>query len=256
MQAGAGDLFATDPNANNIRIYALDGTTRIFASGLNSPQGLTFDSFGSLFVADKGSGHVYKYATDGTRTTFASGLVEPIGLAFDGNQLAVAENGKGTVTRIDQDGNPMAFQNFADPFGLTFERPNLYLAGNDALNIIAPMNVVTTFAIPGSRAVAVDGDGNAFVSSSDGSITRVATNGATLTFASGLTTPNGLAFRPKRYSADEEGVGDLFVAETAAGEISHFAADGVRQFFASAEIRSSSLSSACFPASCSTSRPA
>ena len=232
VQAAAGDLFASDPTANAIRVYALDGTTRIFASGLDSPQGLAFDSFGNLFVADKGSGRIYKFTIDGTRTIYASGLDEPLGFALLGNQLAVAENGKDAVSRIDPAGIPQAFLDFASPFGVTFDKLNLYITGNEELNIVKPLNVVDTFSIPGSRDVAIDGTGNAFVSSSDGSVTRVAPTGATLTFASGLTTPNGLAFRPKRYSAGEEGVGDLFVAETTAGVVSHFAADGVRQVFA------------------------
>ncbi len=233
LQANAGDLFASDPNANTIRVYALDGTTRIFASGLNSPQGLAFDSFGNLFAADKGSGRIYKFAADASRTTFATGLNEPIGIAFDGTQLVVAESGTGKVTFLGPDGLPTASQDFANPLGLTFATPNLYLAGNDALNVIDSLNATTTTAISGSRDVAVDNDGNAFVSSSLGTITRVGTNSAITTFASGLTSPNGLAFRPRRYSDSEAGVGDLFVAETAAGEISEFASDGVRKVFAS-----------------------
>ena len=60
-RAGAGDLFATDPTANTIRVYGLDGTSRIFASGLDSPQGLTFDGAGNLYVADENRGRIYKF---------------------------------------------------------------------------------------------------------------------------------------------------------------------------------------------------
>ena len=77
----------------------------------------------------------------------------------------------------------------------------------------------------------MDGVGNAFVSSSLGTITQITPLGVVTTFASGLTTPNGMAFRPKRYSDQEPGVGDLFVAETQAGEVSRFAMDGVRHVF-------------------------
>src|ERR1700710_2924383 len=84
VRAGAGDLFATDPTAGTVMVYGLDGSSRIFASGLGSPQGLTFDGFGILFVAKKPRGNIYKFAADGTRPIFATGLQEPIGLAFDG----------------------------------------------------------------------------------------------------------------------------------------------------------------------------
>ena len=74
--ATPGDLYASDLATNSIVVYALDGTKRTFATGLNSPQGLAFDSTGNLYVADAGSGNIYKFARGGGRTTFASGLIE------------------------------------------------------------------------------------------------------------------------------------------------------------------------------------
>ncbi len=232
VQAAAGDLFASDPVANTIRVYALDGSTRIFASGLSHPQGLVFDGLGNLYVADNGSGRVYRFTADGTRTIFATGLHKPVGIAFDGTQIGISELGTGTITRIDQDGVETVFDAVPDPLGLTFETPNLYLAGNDELNVIEPDHTLITYSVPGSVAAAVDGVGDAFVSSMSGTITEVTAAGAVSTFASGLSSPNGLAFRPKRYSDTEAGVGDLFVAETSAGTVSEFAADGVRKVFA------------------------
>ena len=231
-QAGAGDLFATDATAGTVMVYGLDGSSRLFATGLGSPQGLTFDGFGNLFVADKASGNIFKFTTDGTRTTFATGLNEPIGLAFDGKDLAVSENGANSVTRVDPGGNLTTFQTFTSPLGLAFERPNLYLADGDNLKVIDDTNNVTTTPVPGSRAVAVDGVFNAFVSSSDGSITQVTPLGVASVFATGLDSPNGMAFRPRRYSDSEEGVGNLFVAETQGGLISEYTPEGVRSVFA------------------------
>ncbi len=231
-QAGAGDLFATDPTAGTVRVYGLDGSSRIFASGLGLPQGITFDGFGNLFVADKARGKIYKFTADGTRTTFATGLHAPIGLAFDGLDLAVSENEGNSVTRVDQSGNAIIFQTFAAPVGLAFERPNLYLADGDNLQVIGPDNDITVTPVSGSRSVAVDALDNAFVSSSDGSVTRVSSLGAVSTFATGLGTPNGMAFRPRRYTDLEPGVGDLFVAETQGGTISEYTMAGVRSVFA------------------------
>ena len=96
-RAGAGDLFATDAVNNSVVVYALDGTMRTFASGLNNPQGLAFDQFGNLFVADKGSGNIYKYTADATRSTFATGVSDPVGLTFSGMALAVAEQSDETM---------------------------------------------------------------------------------------------------------------------------------------------------------------
>src|SRR6266513_1829687 len=75
--ATPGDLYASDLATNSIVIYAFDGTTRTFATGLNSPQGLVFDPSGNLYVADAGSGNVYKFTRGGGQTTFASGLANP-----------------------------------------------------------------------------------------------------------------------------------------------------------------------------------
>ena len=59
------------------------GTKSIFASGLNRPIGLAFDSSGNLFVADQFSNAIFKFTPDGIKSTFASGLSGPVGLAFD-----------------------------------------------------------------------------------------------------------------------------------------------------------------------------
>ncbi len=231
-QAGAGDLFASDPTANAIIVYALDGTMRTFASGLNSPQGLVFDGFGNLYVADRDSGNIYKFTADGTRSTFASGLNAPVGLVFDGTQLVVSESGGDTLSRLDQDGTRTVSMVIDNPLGVTFGNPNLYVVNGTSLIKIDPGDVETTTAIAGSRGVAVNGALDAFVSSDDGNITLVTDGGVSAIFASGLTTPNGLAFRPKRYSDAEQGVGDLFVAETQAGVVSEFSLAGTRSVFA------------------------
>ena len=50
----------------------------------------------TLFSADDGS--IYEYTPDGVRSTFASGLNQPRGLAFNSaGDLFVAENGSGNI---------------------------------------------------------------------------------------------------------------------------------------------------------------
>ncbi len=114
-----------------------------------------------------------------------------------------------------------------------YEAPNLYLADGVDLKIVGPTKNVTTIPIAESRSVAVDGVGNAFISGANGFITRVSKEGAVSLFASGLNSPYGMAFRPKRYSDTEAGVGDLFIAETDGGVVSEYAMDGKRTVFAS-----------------------
>src|SRR5205823_8947081 len=59
--ADPGDIFVSDVANNVIYKVAPDGTPSIFATGLNIPEGLAFDSAGNLFEADYGSNTIYKF---------------------------------------------------------------------------------------------------------------------------------------------------------------------------------------------------
>src|SRR5437870_834881 len=65
--APAQNLFVSggDPGNGKIFEFTPDGVETTFASGLNSPQNLAFDSEGNLFVVD--SGAIYKFTPDGVR---------------------------------------------------------------------------------------------------------------------------------------------------------------------------------------------
>src|SRR5437868_3403592 len=56
----AGDLFEADSSSGNIYKFTPGGTRSTFASGLNGPKGLAFDSEGNLFVDDN-SGNIHKF---------------------------------------------------------------------------------------------------------------------------------------------------------------------------------------------------
>ena len=66
------------------------GVVSTFATGLNGPTGLAFDSSGNLYVAnyDNGSGTtISKITPGGTVSTFATGLNGSEGLAFDSKAI-------------------------------------------------------------------------------------------------------------------------------------------------------------------------
>ena len=62
--------------------------------------------------------------------------------------------------------------------------------------------------------------------------TRVSKEGAISLFVTGLGSPYGMAFHPKRNS-DRGRVGDLFIAEPGAGVVSKYGMDGKRSVFGS-----------------------
>jgi DNA-binding beta-propeller fold protein YncE len=98
LVARADVLYVSDegnppPNVYNAGViyeYASNGTRSAFATGLDSPIGLAFDSSGNLYVANSGGsgGSIEKFAPNGSSTIFAlgtnpQGLNGPYGLAFD-----------------------------------------------------------------------------------------------------------------------------------------------------------------------------
>ena len=73
LTARATCLWRID-GSGNIYEFTPGGARSTFASGLDSPGGLAFNSAGDLFVADSDSGNIYEFTPDGVQSTFASGL--------------------------------------------------------------------------------------------------------------------------------------------------------------------------------------
>ena len=229
--AAAGDLFVTDLATNSIVVYAPDGTKTTFATGLNGPQGLAFDRFGNLYEADLGTGNVFKFTADGTRSTFASGLMRPAGLAFnDFGNLLVSENSGNRIDKFTPKGTKSLFLSVNTPYGITIDNPSLYIANTSSVLKVTGQGATPTTTSSGdnSRSVAVDSADNVFVSSGFGTILKITPSGTKTTFASGLSSPSGMAWDqfPDR--------GNLFVADRlGGGHIFKFTQLGVRSTFAS-----------------------
>jgi hypothetical protein len=169
--AQAQNLFMA--NGNNIIEITPGGVKSTFASGLNDPVGLAFNSAGNLFVSNfippplGGSGSIYEYTPGGVRSTFASGLYEPLGLAFNSaGDLFVA---------------------------------NSAIPGGSSIYEYTPGGVQSTFAtrLGMPAGLAFNSAGDLFeVDMYGGIIYEFTPGGAKSTFASGLTGPTFLVFQP------------------------------------------------------------
>ena len=125
--APAQNLFMSDgysgisENLGHIYKFTPTGASSAFASGLDGPLAMAFDSAGNLSMAAEGN--IYKFTPDGARTTFASGvsLSYLSGLAFDsaGNLFVVAE---GNIYKFTPGGVRSTFASGLNrPFSLAFD---------------------------------------------------------------------------------------------------------------------------------------
>ena len=134
-------------------------TTFATAAGFNNPIGVAFDGDGNLYVADTYNNTIRKVTPAGEVTTFAgsgssgsddgtgtaAGFGEVMGAAFDGDgNLYVADAGNNTIRKITPAGEVTTLAGSAGSSG--------------SINGIGP---AARFSSP--RGVAVDGDGNLYV---------------------------------------------------------------------------------------------
>ena len=241
VSANPGDLYVSDLASNSIIVYRPDGTSFTFASGLDSPQGLVFDPAGNLLVADGGSGNIYKFTVpEGVQSTVASGFSSPVGVALNGLDILVSEKDANVVTKVAPNGNKTVFPvTVTTPLGVTSVSVNMVLnvyvaAANGAMKVAPDGTATTIYSGSDSRFIAVDASGSVFLSlGNTGSVIKIPVVGGSTTFASSLNDPHGLAFRPKKFNGDTEGVGNLFVADTTGGFIFQVTPNGVKSTFAS-----------------------
>jgi sugar lactone lactonase YvrE len=237
----AGTLFVTVEGTGQILQFTSGGVASTFASGLNVPIGLAFDSSGNLYEADSnypnfGNGVIYKFTPGGVRSTFASGLGDPVSLAVDATgNVYVGDDYDQNIYKFTPGGVRSTFASSVYPAGLAFDGAgNLYEADSGfavnstvgRINEFAPGGTEGTFAsgLGYPVGLAFDASGNLYASDAHlGAIFEFAPGGTESTFASGLSSAGFLAF---------DGNGNLFAVDQT-GFIYEFTPGGVRSTFAS-----------------------
>jgi sugar lactone lactonase YvrE len=209
----AGDLYAASLDGP-IYEYAPNGARTTFASGLNSPWGIAFDASGNMFVSCEG-GSILEYANNkgtlsSTSTTFytGAGANSFYGDAFNpSGTLFACDLSAGSIYKFTAAGGGSVFYSgLTSPTGLTFDNAgNMYVSESGSANNIVkitPAGALTIFAtdVFDPEQSVFDQNGNLFVACGNApggnSIDKITSGGAVSTFASGLSSPGGVAIQP------------------------------------------------------------
>ena len=205
------NLFVADGGSGNIYEFTPGGAKSTFASGLNGPFGLAFNSTGDLFVAANGSGNIYEYTPGGAKSTFASGLYEPRALAFSSVGILFETGGFDTIYEFTPGGVQSTFFNsiyLQNPGSLAFNSAGLLYVGSfSSIYEFTPGGVesILVTGVNGPYGLAFNSAGDLFeADEASGNIYEFTTLGARSTFASGLDDPIGLAFQPVPVGYDND----------------------------------------------------
>lgn len=197
-----GTLYVADSGNNAIRAVATNGLVTTFAGQLgvpgsrdgtgtnaqfNAPSGLAFDQSGNLLVSDTGNATVRKITPAGVVTTIAgvagqSGYLDgAAGAAEFGAPLGLAVATNGNIYIVDS-GNHVIRRLTSGVVSTLAGNPNIW-GSADGLGTNALFNAPC--------GVALDGQGNLWVSDSDNDTIRKVTPGGLVSTAAGVVGMDG-----------------------------------------------------------------
>jgi sugar lactone lactonase YvrE len=178
------------------------GAVTTFATNVNQPYGLAFDSKTNLFAACFNLNRILRISTTGTVSNFAS-VQGPYGLAVDvGDNVYAASTVASRILRITPGGAASVFGPYvSSPQGLAFDPfGNLYVASySGTITRITPAGAGSTYASGLNSLVGVvfDNSGNLYAASYiTGTIYRIAPDQTVTTFATIPGNPSFIAVNP------------------------------------------------------------
>ena len=165
-----GSLVVSDFTSSVLR-KLMNGGLSTFATGLNGPEGIAYDSLNNLFYSGNYlDGTLTVINGFGNVSVFAVGLSGPMGVALlsPGN-LYVANSSNGTIAKVVQGSGVSTFvTGFGMPAGVTLDTANNLYTADQSQNmvfVISSSGEVFPFAkVASPFGIAFDGDGNLFVS--------------------------------------------------------------------------------------------
>jgi len=133
IQDDSGNLYCADYSGDAVFKRTPSGIVSTFVSGLNTPNGLAFNSSGELYVCDNIGNRIYKFDATGTPLdTF--GVVYPSGIIKDAVSDTMIFTNYGSVNALKKlapDGNVSDFHvggELDGPVGLEYCQGELYVA--------------------------------------------------------------------------------------------------------------------------------
>lgn len=206
---------------------------------LHAPAGIALDTDGTLYVADTANNRIRKITSAGVIATLAGtgdagakGANGPAALAQLNGPRSVAVDSQHNVYVADSGNNllrKITPGGIIIDIGLQLKDPEyvaldptgaLYIvdSGNNRILKLTASGTVSTVALAVQpSAVAIDGNGNVYLSDSR-RISKITPAGTITTVLDGLNSPRGLALTPQ---------GDLIFAETGVNVIRKLSASGV-----------------------------
>ncbi|HEV2806061.1 MAG TPA: hypothetical protein VGW57_14150 [Chthoniobacterales bacterium] len=230
LRAAPADLYTIDETGGPIWRLSPNGTKTQFAPGVGVPSSaMAFDRSGNLYIA--AGTNILKLAPDGTRTTFATGLSHPAALVFDRNDNLFANDDQ-TLYKFTRNGTKTVFATVPHsvPDMAIDAAGNLFVSQGSAAAVkVAPGGTVSPFGVnsAGMFGIAVDGDGNVFMSEFfGGAVYKYSPDGTTRTVFS-----PAVGFSCGDINFDKSG--NLYLNAQGQKSIFKFAPDGTKTVFAS-----------------------
>ena len=186
-----GNLYIADTGNNRIRKVGTDGNITTFAGSLplfNAPTGIVVDGLNNVYVNDEGNKVIRKITPQGVVSTYAGGGTG----AFQQNQPALAVAfGLPAGLALDQKGNlyvtDMANHRVIKIDGVTQLASNI--AGTGIAGKAAENAVAATSQLNSPGGVAVDSNGNVYISDTGNFQIRVVSATGTITTLVGNGQP-------------------------------------------------------------------
>lgn len=199
----SGNAYAASVHDKCVYKVTASGSVSVAASGLFCPCGVAVDSSGNVYVVDSGSNSVTKVLPNGSSNVILNDLQNPCGITVDkSGNVYIADTNSSVIVKITATGVRSVFAGsvgsegfvngassvtrFNIPIGIAVDtNGNLYVSdyGNSAIRKITAAGVSTT-SLSGCTpsGIAVDTNGNMYiVDLSIRSITKVNSSGTATT---------------------------------------------------------------------------